>query len=92
VWKRKLKREKLRDEGSVRDGDDEEGRVLKLGGKERWLSGGKATISVCNEFSRLPGQVHYKTATASKQQLPALTNSVRRCKVNAWFSVLHKQE
>ena len=88
-----MKRERLRDAtGGNGDVDDKEGRGLKLDGKERWFSGGKATISVYNEFSHLPGQAHCETATASKQQLPALTNSVRNCKLNAWFSGLHKQE
>ena len=74
------------------NGDDKEGHGLKLDGKERWLSGGKAATVVCNEFSHFPGQVHCETATASKQQLRAPTDSVRDCKANAWFSVLHKQE
>ena len=79
-------------EAGMGDGDDKEGHGLKLEGKERWLSGGKAVTVVCNESSHLPGQVHCETATASKQHLPAPTNSVRNCKLNTWFSGLHKQE
>ena len=72
-------------EAGMGDGDDKEGDGLKLDGKERWLSGGKAATVVCDEFSHLPGQVHCQTATASKHQLPAPMNSVRNCKLMLGF-------
>lgn len=59
------------------------------------MSGGKATISVQVAMNSRIFQgrcIVRPQLLANKQQLPAPTNSVRNCKLNAWFWALHKQE